>query len=560
MRLLFLLLPGLLAAQVTVPEFELDHRIALSVNRLTDMNARPAYTQDFLLADVDLQPDDPRRFFNFSGDLSGRYIEVMSLVDPAKRGEVDLDELVSQVIAEQQEDGRFGDPALTYTAEEIGGEHMALLWGNGRLLVGLMTYYEQTGDAAALAAARRLGDFFIGTAEQSRKPEIAERLKGFGAKGIICFTQYIEGLVQLARATGEEQYMQAAKDAYTVLPERGEVHTHGYLSTLRGVMLLHELTDDESQLAYAKETFDALLASDDYTRHGAVMEYFGGHGDRDEGCSSADFVRLAFQLHAATGEARYLEVAEKGLLNALFYNQYASGDFGHHYFTEGGMSASNPRRSWWCCTMHGLRALLEVRDHYVLVGDEDGSRLQVLVTQQYDRDGRAFTLRHQGQTVETQTYELTIDEWDDTPLRLPQPLGTELVSTSDTDGAPLRPKAGERYTLEYRFATTLHQAGDGRAMPVPDQPTAAYLTFGPYLMGMNQDDFVAEPDWGNQVSLSELQSGKLPLSLRASYRHGGYPGEQPVLLQPIGYQTYYDHPYVRVATAYTSEIVPVPAD
>ena len=44
-------------------------------------------------------------------------------------------------------------------------------------------------------------------------------------------------------------------------------------------------------------------------------------------------MRLAFHLHQLTGEAHYLEVAERGLLNALFYNQYASGDFGHHYFT-----------------------------------------------------------------------------------------------------------------------------------------------------------------------------------------------------------------------------------
>ena len=224
--ILLLLLPLITGAQVSIPTYELDHRIELSINRLTDPDARPAFTPEFLLADVALNPEDPRRFYNFSGDLSGRYIEVMSLLSDEQQAAANLGQLVADVIAEQKDDGRFGDPNLTYTAEEIGGEHMALLWGNGRLLVGLMTYYEQTGDEATLEAAKRLGDFFIGLSAQSRSPEIAKRLEGFGAKGIICFTQYIEGLAMLARSTNDEQYVQAAIDAYTALPRAwGSAHS-----------------------------------------------------------------------------------------------------------------------------------------------------------------------------------------------------------------------------------------------------------------------------------------------------------------------------------------------
>ena len=96
-------------------------------------------------------------------------------------------------------------------------------------------------------------------------------------------------------------------------------------------------------------------------------------------------MRLAFHLHRLTDAPRYLEVAQGAVVNALFYNQYASGDFGHHYFTEGGMSASNPRRAWWCCSMHGLRALLAVRDEEMLTDRDGSTQLQLLVTQTYDR-------------------------------------------------------------------------------------------------------------------------------------------------------------------------------
>ena len=505
--LVLLFLPSLLSAQLTVPTHELNHRIDLSINRLTDLDMQPAFTEDFLLADVDLRPDDPRRFYNFSGDLSGRYIEVMSLVDPDRRGSVDLDALVTRLIAEQKEDGRFGDPSLVYTAEEIGGEHMALLWGNGRLLVGLMTYYEQTGNEATLDAARRLGDFFIGTAEAARGPEIAERLEGFGAKGIICFTQYIEGLVMLARATQDARYTEAAVAAYTVLPERGEVHTHGYLTTLRGVLMLHELTGDARQLAYARKTFDELLSSEDYTRHGAVYEYFGGHGDRDEGCSSADFVRLAYHMGRLTGEDRYVNVANRGLLNALFYNQYPNGDYGNHFFTEGGMSASNPRRAWWCCTMHGLRALLAVRQDEVLVDQEGSARLQVLVTQSYSADGRAFKLNYADDTTyPVQAYRLAIEEWDGSPLAIMLPPGTSAIRIDDQEADVARiPAAGEVWSIELEYDLVFHPGSarsEGTALP--ERGTTGYLTYGPHLMGINDEDFVAEPDWGNQVSVSEV--------------------------------------------------------
>ncbi len=552
--LLLLLFPLGVLAQPQLPTYELDHRIQLSVDRLTDPIAHPAFTYDFLLADVRLNPADPRRFYNFSGDLSGRYLEVMSLLPSAKQSGVHLRELVQQIMVEQQADGRFGDGTLQYTAGAIGGEHMALLWGNGRLLVGLMTYYQRTNDAAALAAARRLGDFFITTAAASRSPEIAERLKGFGAKGIICFTQYIEGLTMLAAATGEERYVQAAEDAYTVLPERGEVHTHGYLTTLRGVLMLYEITQDPTQLAYVKATFDDLLASEDYSRHGAVYEYFGGHGDRDEGCSSADFVRLAFHLHALTQDEHYLAVAEEGLLNALFYNQYENGDFGNHFFTDGGISPSNPRRAWWCCTMHGLRALLEVRDRYLVTQGKGATHLNLLVTTQYRSPDIAFDVQQDRGPDNSVRYLITFIKWDGSALRLRVPANSSLSTTA------VQPRTGDSLALLVTHEVKFHQGQDRQGGALPERKTTGYLTYGPYLMGITQDDFVAEPDWGNQISWKDLRPGTFPLSLTAAYRHGGYPGLHPVTLLPIAYQPYFGHPYLRVTTAYSETIVPTSAD
>ena len=551
-----LLLPALaaLTCGVAAQPLDLDERIALSVRRLTDTTLQPAFDRAFVLADVALDPDNPRRFYNFSGDLSGRYLEVMSVAGEGAGG-LELSRLAGAILAYQQPDGRFGDPALAFTAEEIGGEHMALLWGNGRMLVGLMAYYERTGDARALAAATRLGDFFIGTAEACREPAVVERLEGYGAKGIICFTQYIEGLVMLARATGEPRFEAAARAAYTVLPPRGVQHAHGYLSTLRGALQLYELTGDEGVLAYVRGTFDDLLDSDDHTMYGAVFEYFGGHGDasggahganRDEGCSSADFCRLALHLHEVTGEGRYLEAGEKSLVNALMYNQYPSGDFGHHFIEEGVFAAANPRRSWWCCTMHGLRALLEVRDRYGLVeGPDGGLRVQLFVPGTYTSVRRRVEVGAPTYDEQAGGYVQAIAVDSCAALGGREPSWAVSSGFAASTGS-----ACGRYSFSFTPALTFHPGTTRRGGEVPDSTTSGYLSLGPHLLGARATHFVAEPDWANAVRLADYRLAREGLGLEADFRHGGYPGLHAVELVPIATQTAAGHPYMRVVTGY----------
>lgn len=544
---------------------DLDDRIARSLTRLTDTTLRPAFDRAFVLADVALDPDNPRRFYNFSGDLSGRYLEVMSVAG-GDVGGLDLPSLAGEIIGHQQPDGRFGDPGLAFTAEQIGGEHMALLWGNGRLLVGLMAYYQQSGDEAALKSATRLGDFFIGTAEACREPGVVERLGGYGAKGIICFTQYIEGLVMLARATGEPRFERAARDAYTVLPPRGRQHAHGYLSTLRGALQLYELTGDEAVLAYVRETFDDLLDSDDHTMYGAVYEYFGGEGDdsggahaatRDEGCSSADFCRLALHLHEVTGEERYLEAGERSLVNALFYNQYPNGDFGHHFIEEGVFAAANPRRSWWCCTMHGLRALLEVRDRYGLVDVPGGGvRVQLFAPGTYTNGDLSAAIGEPSYDPARERYVQSVElDTCGVDLAFREP-GWALDQTT----TPVADDPCGRYEYAFSPALAFSPSTSRAGGELPDSTLAGYLTLGPHLLGARATDFVAEPDWANAIRLAGYGVLRDRLGLRAEFRHGGYPGLHPVELVPIATQTAAGHPYMRVVTGYGRHLRLTPVD
>ena len=331
--------------------------------------------------------DTRRRFWNFSGDLSGRWIEALAVLPPAGRSPADLAPLVARLLAQQRPDGRFGRTDLAFTAAETGNEHMALLWGNGRLLVGLMAYWQATRDAAVLAAARRLAGFLLAVREAAKAPEVMARVEGQGAFGFICFTQLAEGLAMLTQATGDGSYATAAREIVPLLPPRGVQHSHGYLSTLRGAVLLDEAAGDPAMLAFAERLYGDLVRSSDTTIDGGVMEYFGwgdaanatslaaakaasGAFPRNEGCGLSDFVRLSLQLHGATGKVEYLDRAERCLVNAFAHNQFANGDFGSRvYFDQGIQPSPSVDRAWWCCTMHGYRAFRDVLDHAVVERD-----------------------------------------------------------------------------------------------------------------------------------------------------------------------------------------------
>jgi DUF1680 family protein len=346
---------------------ELAARIDNVIHRITQ-GEMPRITEDFLLAGLTLDPKFERRFTNFSGDQEGRYLSALTPVDPALQS-IDIHHLVAGIVANQKADGRFGADSLSFDAGKVDAPQMALLWGNGRLLTGLVDYYTQYPEhKEALQSAVRLGDFLSGITAACTRPEVIDRFKTMGALGFICFTQITEGMTKLYTATGNEKYRKVAETTYPLLPEPGNQHSHGYLNTLRGVVMLYEATKNPVHLQYAEKKFRELLQTDNYLISGGVPEFFNfsasADGIRDEGCSEADFLMLCIQLWNATGNMEYLDKGEYLLMNQMFFNQFRNGDFGHHVIQQGFgfVTAPIPGQSWWCCNYHSLQALDKARN------------------------------------------------------------------------------------------------------------------------------------------------------------------------------------------------------
>ena len=181
---------------------ELTERYDLSLARI-GRGGPPFFSDAFVLADA--APQHTRRFTEYNGDLSGRYIGAMAAAAlHGQRKDPELDRLVHELVALQKPDGHFGDP---FSATGLVQGDMLKLWGNGRMLVGLLDYQRYNPSPAVLASARRLGEFLIGLAPRFSSQEVRQKLSGdqIGA-GYICWTQTTEGLVELYRVTQDERF------------------------------------------------------------------------------------------------------------------------------------------------------------------------------------------------------------------------------------------------------------------------------------------------------------------------------------------------------------------
>ena len=294
----------------------------------------------------------------WGGDQYGRWLPAVALSDQYLGAQRDLpgDELQA-FLRTQDASGMFGEAPTS----------MTLWWGAGRALIGLVEYWEIAREAQVLQAARRLGDLYL-----EAFPLAAARRND--QPGATHYQSGIEGLVALWRVTGQGSYLSLAERIMeTIDPEFGEPwgqqhrhHTHGYLCALRGVLDIYAATGEPSRIRFVRRCWDHILARHMWVTGGISEVSTNPFEHRDETCSVADWLRLSLRLWQATGESRYMEVAEHTLINHLYFGQdYCGGFCQYRSLQDQPTGVYRDSLAWYCCSMHGQRALLEaVRNIY----------------------------------------------------------------------------------------------------------------------------------------------------------------------------------------------------
>ena len=552
---------------------ELETRIKMVTNRIT-FGENPRLTEDFILACVTLDPQYARRFTEFSGDQCGRYLSAFSGIS-IPGNPILINDLVKKIIMTQRADGRFGNDRLNFDDPlKLRGDHMALLWGNGRLLTGLMDYYAVSKNPVVLESAVKLGNFLLKTAQSCTRKEVVERFKTMGAMGYICFTQITDGLVKLYVHTSDNRFLEYASSIYTLLPPLGNQHSHGFLNTLLGVMHLYEVTKEPRHLAYVEKIYQTVVNAPDFLITGGVPEFFDPSGpktgSRDEGCSEADFIMVSLALWKATEKKEYLERAEYCLYNELMYNQFDSGDFGSHPIEKdfGFGVATSQGRCWWCCDYHGLQAMLEAQK-IIVTKANNRKQVNLYALIHYKDADLAFTLSKESKN--SAAYDLNLESGStknvSIALRIPDWAkktvftlnGREINSPAENGYLVIDRiwEKGDHIAIRFDYAVKLitsdRKSYAPAQMPATLKKTA--LQYGPWLLCVDDatgTDFLAEPSWNNVIylpgevkvnpsgnkSIGPASSNLQEAYLELNYKHEGYYAPGKITMRPVSEVSY----------------------
>jgi uncharacterized protein len=462
--------------------------------------------------------DTPYRGFYFADTDLYKWLEAAAtaLLDAGphtKRLRECIAEGIALIEGAQREDGYLD---TYYERERVGDRFTNLrdmheMYCAGHFIQAAVAHYRATGSDRLLNVARRVADNLeatFGPAESGKTP---------GTDG---HPEIEMALVELYRATDEKRYLDFA---HYLVGARGQVPSACYnrnrpADTEKGTAYhqdhvpyreLGEVTGHAVRMLYlAAGAIDLYLETGEAALKDAIdrqwknfttrrMYVSGGAGARYEGeafgkdyelpaeraytetCAAIASVMWNYRLLLATGEARYADLLEWTLYNAVLPGLSLDGE---HYFYQNPLSddGTHRRKPWFgcaCCPPNVARLLAQLPGYFYAVSDDmvwmnlyasgdatvplpDGRTVELSVRTRYPWDGDVkITVRTAG--------EFGI------ALRAPSWCESGATLTVNGEAAPV-PQPGDFGELRREW-----QAGDGIHLHLP-MPVRA-LEAHPYL-------------------------------------------------------------------------------
>ena len=340
-------------AKPLLSDSQLKFRIGLAKSRT---RSYPLDSIDFIMMDLERPPGRSRHAHWCTGDLTGRLLEFLSCAEGIDgRADSRLPGIVARIMRQRRPSGLFGRYA-SQAERNIPPEEDP--WsGSDRLISGLLRYYEHCQDATALEAAVGIANRFTG-----RKDEWSRALKD-KANRIECWVT--EPVARLYHVTKDRRYLEfnaMIEEAHPLCDQ--PAHAHAHLCTLRGLQLMARYTGDGAWNEKPERNRRAILERHFEMPDGGMPEVFP-RSARNEGCAIGDWLMLNLNAGFLLDDDSAYEKAERIFWNALAFNQWITGAFGHRAITANGYGVEHLQEAWWCCLHHCGMAMTEYAKHAV---------------------------------------------------------------------------------------------------------------------------------------------------------------------------------------------------
>jgi hypothetical protein len=295
---------------------------------------------------------------------------------------------VNGLIATQMPNGYIGN-----YSDAAALQHWDI-WGRKYTLLGLLAYYDLTGDKNALNASRRVADHLL-TQVGPGKTDIVKtgNYRGMPSSSIL------EPMVYLYRRTGDNRYLDFAKyivtqwetasgpklisSALSSVPvalrfphpeswwsyENGQ-KAYEMMSCYEGLLELYRITGDASYLKSVEMAVSKIIESEiNIAGSGTAFECFynGSKYQTEptyhtmETCVTMTWMKLCFSLLRLTENPLYADQIEKSTYNALMASVKFDGSQITKYSPLGGIRHAGEEQCGMhinCCNANGPRAFM----------------------------------------------------------------------------------------------------------------------------------------------------------------------------------------------------------
>ncbi len=327
----------------------------------------------------------------WAGEFVGKYL--ISAIqacrmsdDPELRPRVES--VIAELLSLQADDGYLGP----FPKEERLLGHWDL-WGHYHIMLALLMWHEDTGDARALSAAGKIADLMVTTyIGAGRRPIEA----GSDEMNL----SVIHAIAWLYRVTGDESYLRMARAIEEDWEQGGDYYRTGLagadfhltprprwesLGSLQGLLELYRVTGEAT---YREAMLQHWRSIRDHDRHprGAysTREQAVGNPYSEgaiETCCTTAWVALTLDALRATGDPRIADELELSTWNAVLASQHPSGRWWTYDTPMNGVRKASAHDIVFqarpgtpelnCCSVNGPRGLGMLSEWAVML-DDDG--------------------------------------------------------------------------------------------------------------------------------------------------------------------------------------------